>query len=40
MATPFYSHFPAAVETGLARTSWMTRGAIQDDMALAGRRVR
>lgn len=41
MATTFYPHSPATVETGLASASWMTRGAIRnDDVALAGRRVR
>ncbi len=40
MYTAFDSHFPAVVETGLACASWMARGVIQDDVALAGRRVR
>jgi hypothetical protein len=41
MATTFYTHFSAVVETGCSLASWMTRGVIQDgDMALAGRRVR
>ena len=38
--TASYSHLSAFAGTGLVGASPMTRAAIQDDMALAGRRVR
>lgn len=38
--TARYSHSPAAGRTGLVFASSMTRGAIRDHVALAGRLVR
>ena len=38
MFTTFDSHLPAVAETGLAGAPYMTRGPIQADVALAGRK--